>query len=158
MKEDYLQHFSLPHLDLLAWVLVTKLAPTYYRKLDVVLNDIGRFCELPQWRKNFKSEWIKAMRTLITMPLNEKYKPDVNQFVCTCLRFIVSRFLLCKHLVQQFQPIDPRFFLKVTRNRCVPFWSHPSLKPLPGTAERALAHPVTTESDGDDKVYVKVYS
>ena len=78
MKEDYLQHFSLPHLDLLAWVLVTKLAPTYYRKLDVVLNDIGRFCELPQWRKNFKSEWIKAMRTLITMPLNEKYKLDVN--------------------------------------------------------------------------------
>jgi hypothetical protein len=37
VKEDFLHHFSLPHLDLLAWVLVTKLAPTYYRKLEVML-------------------------------------------------------------------------------------------------------------------------
>ncbi|EDR07055.1 uncharacterized protein LACBIDRAFT_299388 [Laccaria bicolor S238N-H82] len=33
VKEDYLHHFSLPRLDLLAWVLIKKLAPTYYRKL-----------------------------------------------------------------------------------------------------------------------------
>ena len=73
MKENYLHHFSLPRLDLLAWVLITKLVPTYYRKLEVMLTDIGRFCELPKWRKDFKAEWKKAMNTLITMPLNEKY-------------------------------------------------------------------------------------
>ncbi|KAH8998066.1 hypothetical protein EDB92DRAFT_1770168, partial [Lactarius akahatsu] len=38
VKEDYLQHFSLPCVDLLAWVLVMKLAPMYYQKLDIVLN------------------------------------------------------------------------------------------------------------------------
>ena len=130
VKEDYLHHFSLPRLDLLAWVLITKLAPTYYRKLEVMLNEIGRFCELPKWRKDFKVEWKKAMRTPITMPLNERYRPDVKRFVCTCPQFVVSRFLVCKHLVQRFHPVNPRFFLEVTRNRSLPFWSHPSLKPL----------------------------
>ncbi|KAH8985963.1 hypothetical protein EDB86DRAFT_2751566, partial [Lactarius hatsudake] len=33
VKEDYLNHFSLPCLDLLMWVLLTKLAPTYYQKI-----------------------------------------------------------------------------------------------------------------------------
>ncbi|KAH8985839.1 hypothetical protein EDB86DRAFT_2832928 [Lactarius hatsudake] len=157
VKEDYLQHFSLPRVDLLAWVLVTKLAPTYYRKLDVVLNNIGRFCELPQWRRDFKFEWNKATRTPITMPLNEKYKPDVNRFVCTCPQFIISRFLLCKHLVQRFQPVNPKFFLEVTRNRCPPFWSHPSLKPLPSEEGSEPGHPVARGSDGDDKADVEVY-
>jgi hypothetical protein len=130
VKEDYLHHFSLPQLDLLAWVLITKLVPTYYRKLDVMLNDIGHFCELATWRKEFKREWKKAMKTPIMMPLNERYRPDVKRFVCTCPHFVVSRFLLCKHLVQQFHPVDPQFFLEVTWNQCSPFWSHPSLKPL----------------------------
>ena len=134
IKEDYLHHFSLPRLDLLAWVLITKLAPTYYRKLDIMLQDIGRFRELPKWRKDFKAAWKKAMKTPITIPLNEKYRPDVKRFVCTCPQFVISRFLICKHLVQQFHPVDPIFFLQVTRNRSTPFWSHSALKPLP-TAE-----------------------
>ena len=90
VKRDYLHHFSMPRLDLLAWVLMTKLAPTYYQKLDVMLNHIGHFRELPKWRKDFKAEWQIAMRTPITMPLNDKYRPDVKRFVCTCPRFVVS--------------------------------------------------------------------
>ena len=54
--------------------------------------------------------------------------------MCTCPQFIISHFLICKHLVQQFHPVDPIFFPQVTRNRSTPFWSHPTLKPLP-TAE-----------------------
>ena len=38
MKEDYLHHFSLPRIDLLVWVMVTKLAPRYYQKIDVMLT------------------------------------------------------------------------------------------------------------------------
>ena len=156
MKEDFLHHFNLPRLDLLAWVLVTKLAPTYYRKLDLMFNDIGRFRELPKWRKDFKSEWKKAARTPITMPLNERYRPDVKRFVCTCPRFVVSRFLICKHLVQQFHPVNPRFFLEVTRNRSLPFWSHPSLKPL-GIPTDSVEMDHRT-GDGDDNVGVEVYN
>jgi hypothetical protein len=137
VKGDYLYHFSLPRLDLLAWVLITKLAPTYYQKLEVMLNDIGHFRELPKWRKDFKAVWMKAMKTPITMPMNKRYRPDIQRFVCTCLQFVVSRFLVCKHLVQQFQPVNPRFFLEVTRNRTLPFWSHPTLKPLAMAADES---------------------
>ena len=152
IKGDYLYHFSLPRVDLLTWVLITKLALTYYQKLAVMLNDIGRFRELPKWRKDFKFEWIKAMKTQITMPMNEKYRLDINRFVCTCPQFVVSRFLLCKHLVQQFCPVDPRFFLEVTRNCTLPFWSHPFLKPL-ATAANVTEPKLTDcpkETDGND--------
>ncbi|KAH9023028.1 hypothetical protein EDB83DRAFT_2320208 [Lactarius deliciosus] len=148
VKEDYLQHFSLLRLDLLTWVLVTKLAPMYYRKLDIMLNDIGRYRELPRWRRDFKFEWNKAKRTPITMPLNER---GTNR---TSIDF---HFLLCKHLVQRFQPVNPRFFLEVTQNRCLPFWLHPFLKPLPSEEESESGHPVAGGSNGDDKAHVEVY-
>jgi len=91
------------------------------------MTDVGRFRELPTWRKDFKAAWKKASKTAITMPLNDKYKPNAKRFVCTCPQFVISRFLICKHLVQSFHPVDPIFFLQVSRNRSPPFWSHPSL-------------------------------
>lgn len=48
----------MPHSDpgLLVWILVVKLAPTYYRKLNRLLTETGsgRYRELPSWRKGFK--------------------------------------------------------------------------------------------------------
>ena len=64
------------------------------------------------------------------MPLNERYRPDAKQFLCICPHFVVSRFLLCKHRVQLFHLIEPQFFLEITQNQGLPFWSHLSLKPL----------------------------
>jgi hypothetical protein len=129
----------------------------------VILNDIGRYRELPVWRKDFKSEWKRALNTPITMPLNEKYRPDPKRFVCTCPQFVISRFLLCKHLVQAFHPVPPIFFLEVSRNRTLPFWSHSSLVPLgdplqSSTPTTAAFIPIndhavnlaTVEDDGED--------
>jgi hypothetical protein len=109
---------------------MVKLAPTYYRKLDLALVDIGRYRELPAWRKDFKHAWVKAKESPITLPLNERYRPDPVRWVCTCPQFVIDRFLICKHLVQAVHPVHPVFFLQVKRNRTLPFWSHPSLIPL----------------------------
>ncbi|KAJ7721079.1 hypothetical protein DFH07DRAFT_691115, partial [Mycena maculata] len=43
IKHDFLHHFHMPRCDLLVWILVTKLAPCYYRKLDRLLTDTGRY-------------------------------------------------------------------------------------------------------------------
>jgi hypothetical protein len=129
IKHDFLHHFHRPRLDLLVWILVEKLAPSYYRKLDQMLNDTGRYRELSCWRKPFKHEWKKLTKTPITMPLNAKYRPDPKTWVCTCPYFVKSRFLLCKHLVQSVPPMPPIFFLEVKRNRTTPFWNHPALQP-----------------------------
>ncbi|KIK15341.1 hypothetical protein PISMIDRAFT_115339, partial [Pisolithus microcarpus 441] len=116
VKVDYLYHFSKPRVDLLVWILVKKLAPTYHIKLDHLLSDTGRFRELSSWRKKFKSEWKQASMTSITLPLNPKYRPDTHKW----------------HLVQSMHPVSPIFFLEVQRSRTTPFWSHPALVPLDG--------------------------
>ncbi|KAG1908348.1 uncharacterized protein F5891DRAFT_898681, partial [Suillus fuscotomentosus] len=33
IKVDYLYHFLKPHIDLLSWILVAKLSPSYFKKL-----------------------------------------------------------------------------------------------------------------------------
>jgi hypothetical protein len=141
IKKDFLHHFHKPRLDLLVWILVAKLAPTYYRKLDLVASTTGRYRGLPSWRKQFKREWKKLANTPIMMPLNEKYRPDPQKWVCTCPALVRSRFLICKHLVQAVQPVPPIFFLQVNRNRTLPFWQHPTLLPLDGsTPNLAVVH------------------
>ena len=42
----------LPRCDLLACVLVVKLAP-FYRKSDRLLTEAGRYRKLPSWRRGF---------------------------------------------------------------------------------------------------------
>ena len=154
MKGDYLYHFSLPWLDLLVWILITKLVLTYYQKLEVMLNDIGHFRELPKWRKDLKAEWIKVMRAQITMPMNKRYRLDIKCFVCTCPQFIVSQLLLCKHLVQQFSLVDPHFFLEVTQNHTLPIWSHPLLKPLAMVTDVSEPDcPKAVDGNEDNPVY-----
>ena len=120
---------------------MVKLAPTYYRKLDLAFVDIGRYRELPAWRKDFKAAWKKAKKTAITLPLNEKYCPDPLRWVCTCPQFVVDRFLICKHLVQSVHPVHPVFFLEVKRNRTLPIWSHRSLVPL---SDDNINHEITS--------------
>jgi hypothetical protein len=161
IKRNFLHHYNRPRLDLLVWILVKKLAPVYYRKLDVMLVSTGRYRELPSWRKAFKRAWKKATDTPISIPLNEKYRPDPHQWVCTCPSFLTSRFLLCKHLVQAVQPVPPHFFLEVNRNRTTPFWTHKTLIPLendpPMSADTPTPHTspdtgsLASESDSDDE-------
>ena len=69
-----LHHFHKPRLDLLVWILIVKLAPSYYRKLDQAMNDKEWYRELLCWQKQFKQDWKKLARTPIPLPLNPKYK------------------------------------------------------------------------------------
>jgi len=103
IKHDFLHHFHMPRCDLLVWILVTKLAPTYYRKLDLLLKEQARYRELSSWRKPFKK---------------------------ICPAFVISRFLLCKHLIQRVHPVPSVFFLEAERFREAPFWRHKTLTPL----------------------------
>ena len=145
IKRDFLHHFHKPRLDLLVWILVKKLAPIYYRKLDQLLHNTGRFRELPSWRKAFKREWRKLMNTPVDTPINPKYRPDSLKWVCTCPYFITSRFLTCKHLIQAIGPVPPTFYLEVKRNRTTPFLLHRILQP------GGPNHPTSASSVGDSE-------
>ncbi|KAJ7347419.1 hypothetical protein DFH08DRAFT_699484 [Mycena albidolilacea] len=134
IKHDFLHHFHLPRCDFLAWILVVKLAPSYYRKINSILTVSGRYRELPAWRQDFKRMWKKLGKKPITIPVNPAYKTDTKKLVCTCPSQSTNRFLLCKHIVQAVKPVPAVFFLEVRRQRTVPFWVHASLKPREDTA------------------------
>jgi hypothetical protein len=155
IKKDFLHHFHKPRLDLLVWILIVKLAPVYYRKLDQMMSDTGRYRELPSWRKEFKRIWKKLAMTPIELPINDKYRPNSHRWVCTCPSFVRSRFLVCKHLVQSVQPVPPLFFLEVKRNRTTPIWQHPTLIPLEPAVDTSLvvgAGPVDENQSGEELV------
>ncbi|KAF7354458.1 SWIM-type domain-containing protein [Mycena venus] len=126
IKHDFLHHFHMPRCDLLAWILIVKLAPNYYRKLDRLLTDTGRYRELPSWRKNFKKVWRKLEKTPITLPVNPAYKTDAKKM--------------------GVEPVPPVFFLEVKRQRTAPFWVHPSLRPLSNDSG-AAAEPSNEEEE-----------
>ena len=112
IKKNFLHHFHKPHLNLLVWILITKLAPTYYWKLDLTMNVTGQYHKLSCWRKQFKQDWNKLTNTAIMILVNDKYRPDPVWWVYTCPPFVHSCFLICKHLVQAIQPVPPIFSSK----------------------------------------------
>jgi hypothetical protein len=81
------------------------------------------------------------------MPINPKYRPDSLKWVCTCLYFVTSQFLICKHLIQTISTVLPTFYLEVKHNRTTPFLLHQVLQP------EGPHHPSTgTCSAGDTEV------
>jgi hypothetical protein len=59
---------------------------------------------------------------------------DISRWVCSCPAFLISRFLLCKHLVREANWLttnklkdDLRFFLNLRRNTKPPFYSIPGI-------------------------------
>ena len=131
--------------------------PSYYRKLDQLTDNKGQYCDLPSWWKAFKCEWKKCAKTPITLPVSDRYRPDVQRWVCTCPYFATSRFLLCKHLVQSVHPVSPVFFLEVKHSRTVPFWQHAELVPLESEANTEMpimdtaANPATPINNCSDE-------
>jgi hypothetical protein len=136
------------------WILLTKLAPKYYRKLDQLLTETGRYRELSSWRKGFKKAWRKLENTPVTLPLNDAYKPNTEKWICTCPSFILSRFLICKHTIQRMHHVPPIFFLEAERYRTAPFWRHKSLKPLEeadAETTETVVESVIEEQERDDE-------
>ena len=66
----------------------------------MMLNDISYFHNLPLWGKSLRETGWKHWKHWLSS--HQMYWPDVKCFVCTWLQFIVSQFLLHKHLVQLF--------------------------------------------------------
>jgi hypothetical protein len=157
IKVDILKHFHNPRLDLLLWILVEKLAPTYQPKLNALQSN-GRHRHRPAWRKAMKAEFRRCARAKLGCDLEDSlYVTDPHRWTCTCPHLATSRFLVCKHLVQACEHIPARFFLVVpAHNRQAPFWHHPLLVPQGGHRipfdKDVFTHPYPTTliEDSDD--------
>jgi hypothetical protein len=60
LKHDHLTHNHNPRLDLLIWIIMTRLVPTFSRKLGYLRRSLVRYREPLSWRKALKSEWKRC--------------------------------------------------------------------------------------------------
>jgi MULE transposase domain len=142
IKRDYLYTFNKPRVDLLVWVLLSRLIPRCLAKYRQV------FCsrQRASWREDFKKIWRGCKNRARND--NTTYLTNTTTWTCSCPAYLLNRFLLCKHLIQSIRPVTPNFFLETKRQRSPPFWVHKDLKPL---IENDEAREEDNGDEDDDK-------
>jgi SWIM zinc finger. len=120
----------------------------------------GRPMGLASWQKSFKKDWMDMSKpdelwlmvkelTWLKAPVKTKgraerlaeineemawpqgnYHTDINRWTCSCPSYLISRFLLCKHLVRlantmlDDKPLtDLQFFWNLRRHHYPPYYS-----------------------------------
>ena len=115
LKRDFLYKFFRSQLDLVVFIIMKQgisVEESRFQQLFAVER------EKAEWRKAFKKEW----RKLSTRTINhDTYLTDTDNWICGCLAFLTSQFLICKHLVRQKEVVEIEFFDKVHRHQQYPF-------------------------------------
>lgn len=123
IKHDYLHHFNRPRIDLVIWVLTSQVIPQGLDRMEAIRKGDHRKATA-SWRKAFKKQWKQLQNQEIKSQSIQKYHTNPTMWTCACEAFLLSRFLICKHIIHCYDSItDPvKFFTRVRRQRSGPFW------------------------------------
>ncbi len=150
LKRDFLYKFFRPRLDLVVFIIMEQVIPHNQRKFEQIFI-VER--EKADWRKAFKKEW----KHLAKQPLNNMYSTDILHWICGCSAFLTSRFLICKHLVQQKGDIDIQFFDQVHRHHQYPFINI-ALMDVDNFKQSIVQISCFEGEDEDSVIYEEVYN
>jgi hypothetical protein len=128
LKHDFLHRFSRPRIDLVAWIVTSRVIPDVIDRMKAIQNGVFRKHKAG-WRLAFKKEWKMLEGRDVSAGALTKYHTDPYKWICACPAFLESRFLTCKHIIHCYEPIvDPlTFFESVQRQRTSPFWNDQQL-------------------------------
>lgn len=123
IKHDYLHRFSRPRIDLVIWVLISRVLPTALERMNAILSKNHRNAAAA-WRKAFKREWNHLQSIQVDSHSLARHYTDPSKWTCACEKFLLSRFLLCEHVISCFEKVSNKiqFFSEVRRQRYSPFW------------------------------------
>jgi hypothetical protein len=123
IKHDYLHRFNRPRIDLVVWVLTSRVIPNGLDRMEAIRNGDYRKATA-SWRKTFKKQWKQLQGREIEPQSIHRYHTNPAMWTCACDAFLLSRFLICKHIVHCYGSItDPiKFFSGLRRQRSSPFW------------------------------------
>ena len=115
IKRNYLPRFFRLCLDLVTFIIITRLIPHN----EIMYDKYQKGREKVAWRKDFKKHW----KNLATREISgELYYTNTDQWICSCLAFLKDRFFLCKHLVKLVNnTTTSEFFNNVQRQGIYPF-------------------------------------
>ena len=132
IKHDFLHRFNRPRVDLVVWILVTRVIPDAITRMRAITSSNHRLARAA-WRKGFKTQWKSLQGKIINPDSIRRYHTDPIKWICACEAFLESRFFICKHLLQCLAPFDRPmdFFRSVQRRRTWPFLDHSQLVVLP---------------------------
>ena len=104
------------------------------------------------WRKKFKREWKSLQSSRVGPEDLAEHHTDPKNWACGCRLFLLSRFLICKHIVSCFQEFSGsyRFFSEVRRQRYSPFWVHQQLVIRPEYRVEAIETSISNDIVGYD--------
>ncbi|KAI0997183.1 hypothetical protein K3495_g11002 [Podosphaera aphanis] len=123
IKCDFLYWFNLPRIDLVIWVLTSRAISQGLDRIRAI--QLGNFSKgVASWRKTFKKQWKQYKGREIGPESLQTYHTDALKWTCGCQSFLLSRFLLCKHIIHCFEDFEDsiKFFGYVRRQRTMPFW------------------------------------
>ena len=154
LKHNHLHHMLRPRLDLLVWILITKVTPEYIARAEVLEDThcLGRSKLLSTYQKYFKSSWKQLAEASVSGNI---YVTDVTMWTCNCGQQKYHSQHLCKHLVQSVQPPPMHFWHQVVRRHILPLYRHPAL--VSDIEAMDVEHPDPDEgsiTDGDDHVWM----
>lgn len=112
IKRHYFVLYNRPRVDFVAHVMDKRLVEKYWKDYELRRSGVS----LPSWFLDYTAEWRKLKST----PINRTYPISQEKWICGCPAFLTSRFLICKHLVQNSDWIEYR---DLVRSRHPPFIS-----------------------------------
>ncbi len=163
IKHDYLHRFNRPRIDLVTWVLVSRVVPQALERMTAMLKKDHRIATAA-WRKAFKRQWKHLQSYQVGHQDLIEHHTDPSKWTCACKSFLLSRFLICKHVVSCYEDISDaaRFFSEVRRQRKCHFWVdrqlviRPQFKPraklLSSDTDADLGSDIDAESDSESDV------
>ncbi|RDB28084.1 hypothetical protein Hypma_001561 [Hypsizygus marmoreus] len=138
IKHKDLKKYNCPRLDLITHIVLTSVLPHVKLTLDYMLGLRKRGCLIPLagWQTEFCANWLnmscsdehhltKKELKLAKIEekktrLHEKYKTNIEHWTCSCPAYLISQFLLSKHLIRDANKIlkdkpltDLAFFKKL---------------------------------------------
>jgi hypothetical protein len=145
IKHEFLHRHNRPRIDMVIWVLTSRAIPQAIDRMDALRSSDNRKTTA-SWRKAFKNQWKKEVKKEVAPDSIQKYHTNPEQWTCACDAFLLSRFLLCKHLIHCCEPVNDRvsFFSRICRRRCAPFWAEKQLVIRPEYRRLEI-----TEADAD---------
>jgi hypothetical protein len=145
LQHDYLHRFNRPRVDLVVWVLTSRVLPDAVHRMTAISSGQFRIFKA-RWREAFKKQWRKDACKAVHPDKLKEYHTNLVNWVCSCKSFLHSRFLICKHIVHCFESPSPEFFETVSRRTVYPFWNDPRLMLRPEYAD-------ILGSNGDNKLH-----